>query len=169
LVYRETLGTSFATPHVSGVAALLMHLGSLSPDEVQSLLESTARDVGPVGFDNQTGFGIVDADAAVRALFELDSPVLIPGEEIEVRLMRAADGFILYRAYTSDSRQLAWLLAGLPAGRYRLEAGTDRDFDGSIDDAGELYGVWQDGAGNDVLDLAAGESKTGLTFALLQR
>jgi len=168
-VYREAVGTSFAAPHVSGVAAVLMHLGGLGPDAVQSLLEDSAHDVGPQGFDNETGYGIVDADAAVRALLDLDPPTLIPGERIEVRLMRASDGFILYRAETSDSRDLDWLFANLVAGRYRLEAGTDRDFDGRIDDSGELYGVWQDGVGNDVIELVEGESKHGLAFALVVR
>jgi len=168
-VYREAVGTSFAAPHVSGVAALLMHLGTLTPDEVQSLLESTARDIGPQGFDDETGFGILDADAAGRALFDRSPPVLIPGETIVVRLIRASDGVVLYRAETSDSRALAWSLADLPAGRYRIDAGTDRDFDGRIDDPGELYGVWQDGVGNDVLELAAGEERGGITIALLVR
>jgi len=169
LVYRETVGTSFAAPHVSGVAALLMHRGSLSPDEVQTLLEDTAREVGPPGFDSQSGWGILDADAATRMLLALDRPALIPGERIEVRLVRASDSAILYRAETSDTRDLAWLFADLPAGRYRLEAGTDRDFDGSIDDAGELYGVWRDEAGGDVIELAQDEVRNDLTLALVVR
>jgi subtilisin family serine protease len=61
-------GTSMATPHVSGVAALVLgvHPG-LSAGQVAQVLTSTARDVGPAGYDTSYGAGIVDALAAVQA------------------------------------------------------------------------------------------------------
>lgn len=58
-------GTSSAAPHVSGVAALLISHGVTHPDAVRAAIERTARDVGPVGWDPEHGWGVVDAYAAL--------------------------------------------------------------------------------------------------------
>src|SRR3989344_8109038 len=59
-------GTSMATPHVAGVAALIISAGKAStPADVQTLLQNTADDLGPTGRDDQYGWGIVDAAEAV--------------------------------------------------------------------------------------------------------
>jgi subtilisin family serine protease len=58
-------GTSMATPHVSGLVALLLGEDStLSPDEVRQIIESTARDRGAAGWDPLYGHGLIDAEAA---------------------------------------------------------------------------------------------------------
>jgi subtilisin family serine protease len=64
--YAPSTGTSIATAHVSGVAALVLsaHPG-LSPKEVEDILTSTARDLGPPGRDDLFGWGAVDACRAV--------------------------------------------------------------------------------------------------------
>jgi serine protease len=63
-------GTSMAAPHVSAIAALIIASKVLgknpSPKAVERRLEATARDLGPVGFDNAYGHGLVDAAAALR-------------------------------------------------------------------------------------------------------
>jgi serine protease len=65
--YIVSNGTSMATPHVSGVAALVMAANpSLTGAQVKDVLISTARDLGAAGKDNQFGYGLVDAAAAVR-------------------------------------------------------------------------------------------------------
>lgn len=59
-------GTSFSAPYVTGVAALLLSVdGDLTPDQVEGLLEASAQDLGPPGRDDDTGWGLVDAGAAV--------------------------------------------------------------------------------------------------------
>ena len=65
--YMELAGTSQATPHVSGVAALLVSLGVRGQAAVQRIL-ATATDAGPPGPDLQFGAGIVNAAAAVAGL-----------------------------------------------------------------------------------------------------
>lgn len=66
--YSAANGTSFASPLVAGVVALMMSAnGSLAPSQIESLLFSTAVDLGTAGKDIYYGHGRVDADAAVRA------------------------------------------------------------------------------------------------------
>jgi serine protease len=62
------VGTSMSSPHVAGVAALVLSVdGSLSRAALRTLLESTARDLDAPGVDAQTGHGLVQAGEAVRA------------------------------------------------------------------------------------------------------
>ncbi|HVE69674.1 MAG TPA: S8 family serine peptidase [Solirubrobacteraceae bacterium] len=65
--YGYMAGTSQASPHVAGVAALLVSRGVRGQAAVQRIL-ATARDVGPAGPDETYGAGIVDAQAAVAGL-----------------------------------------------------------------------------------------------------
>jgi subtilisin family serine protease len=65
--YAFIAGTSQATPHVAGVAALLVSLGVHGQAAVQRIL-ATARDAGPAGPDAFYGAGILDARAAVAGL-----------------------------------------------------------------------------------------------------
>jgi len=58
-------GTSMATPHVAGLAALLASQGITDPNEIREAIEATAMDLGPPGWDPEYGWGIIDAAAAV--------------------------------------------------------------------------------------------------------
>ncbi|MCB2197846.1 S8 family serine peptidase [bacterium] len=62
-------GTSMATPHVAGVLALMLNKwDELTPEEADSILQTTSLDLGPVGKDNDYGAGRVQADEAVDAV-----------------------------------------------------------------------------------------------------
>lgn len=66
-VYMD--GTSMACPHVAGTAALLLQANpSLTPAQVQTILEETAVDLGIDGFDNYYGHGRIDAANAVSSV-----------------------------------------------------------------------------------------------------
>jgi len=61
-------GTSAACPQVSAVAALLLSVNpNLSENQVRTILQSTANDMGASGFDTIFGYGRVNAYAAVIA------------------------------------------------------------------------------------------------------
>ncbi len=71
--YESWDGTSMATPHVSGVAALVWSCNpALTNDQVRSALTSTAKDEGAAGRDASFGFGLVQAKAAVASLGSLN-------------------------------------------------------------------------------------------------
>jgi len=62
-------GTSMATPHVSGVAALIWSLyPEETRDDIRNKLRDTADDLGEVGFDPYYGYGRVNAKKAVASL-----------------------------------------------------------------------------------------------------
>lgn len=144
LTYATPNGTSFACPHVSGIAALVLSVADLGADELQQLLEDTAQDVGPVGYDTSNGFGIVDAYAAVLAALGQPEPTLIPGEVIEVRLVQVSTGKTVFRVETTEA-QLSFNFPQVGTGEYFLIAGTDRDFDDEVDDFGEVTGQYSNG------------------------
>ena len=61
-------GTSMATPHVTGVAALILGKDpKLTPDQVETILERTATDLGVPNYDTTFGWGLVNAQAALAA------------------------------------------------------------------------------------------------------
>ncbi|HYH98465.1 S8 family serine peptidase [Hyalangium sp.] len=67
--YSRLTGTSMATPHVSGVAALLWSARpTLTALQVRALLQDSAQDLGTSGRDNAFGFGLVQAKAALDLL-----------------------------------------------------------------------------------------------------
>ncbi len=80
--FPNFFGTSAAAPHAAAVAALMLEAaggsGSLTPDEIYTAMESTAIDIVrrspsgidnlPVGFDFDSGFGLIQADAAILAV-----------------------------------------------------------------------------------------------------
>ena len=62
-------GTSAASPHTAGVAALLLQKDpSLTPAAVQAALRTGATDIGAAGFDDASGFGRLDALASAEAV-----------------------------------------------------------------------------------------------------
>jgi len=69
-------GTSFSSPVVAGVVALIMSANTqLSPAEVENILESSAKDLGNSGWDNKFGHGRINAAAAIDLALNSSSTI----------------------------------------------------------------------------------------------
>lgn len=65
--YAIFSGTSMASPHAAGAAALVLGKNaSRSPDQVRQILRETSQDLGLAGWDPQYGYGRVNALRAVQ-------------------------------------------------------------------------------------------------------
>ncbi|MGD8501593.1 MAG: S8 family serine peptidase, partial [Phycisphaerales bacterium] len=64
--YIRAVGTSMATPHVAGAAALLLEENpNLSPSQIKTVLEQNADDLGAPGWDNVYGWGRINIEKAL--------------------------------------------------------------------------------------------------------
>jgi serine protease len=79
-IYRFQSGTSFSSPHVAGVVALMLGVNpSLSPADIDQLVSGThpetgiqiTRDLGTPGRDDLYGHGLIDASKAILAAQEV--------------------------------------------------------------------------------------------------
>ena len=66
-VYEHFQGTSMASPHVAGLAALLLSAGA-SPAKAERALLDSAIDAGASGWDDHYGNGVIDAEAALASV-----------------------------------------------------------------------------------------------------
>jgi len=66
--YYYFQGTSMATPHVSGLAALLIQQGITSPAAIEAAMTQFAIDKGAQGRDDLYGHGLISPRASLRGL-----------------------------------------------------------------------------------------------------
>ncbi|WP_051075266.1 S8 family serine peptidase [Alkalispirochaeta alkalica] len=103
--YKEMSGTSMAAPLVSAVAAMMRVVNPRLPAErIRQILGESARDLGTPGRNEQFGFGLVDAGAAVlRAAGEGSASL-----RMSVSSAGGADG-----AFVPSREDLRWNSEGL--------------------------------------------------------
>ena len=131
LLYDYWAGTSMATPFVSALAALLKELHpTASPYQIKKMIEGTAQDIEAPGFDQGTGYGLIQADAAtavstlpsegsglrVHVVTE-SSPALWgePRPTVMTDIILRKDGLDIYRGQTDLE---GWWYLGYPMGDY---------------------------------------------------
>ncbi|WP_145975611.1 S8 family peptidase [Deinococcus gobiensis] len=123
--YALRNGTSMAAPQVSGIAALLLAQGTPA-HQVKALLEGQATDLGVSGMDLTTGWGLVNA----RPL------------QGEVGMIAAAldeKGRVI--TYVRPEQGQFTLNSLPPNTSITVIAGMDREGNGVIGEAGELFGT----------------------------
>jgi hypothetical protein len=130
-------GTSAAAPHAAAVAALLLQgRPTLPPFKLYRSLQNTAIDMGTPGFDNDSGFGLIQADAALAAALE-PTPVDFDGDgRSDISIYRNGAWFIL-RSSDGGMTETAW--GGLPQD---IPVPADYDGDGKTDIAVYRNGTW---------------------------
>jgi subtilisin family serine protease len=62
--YASASGTSMASPHVAGIAALVLNCGITSNTAARTRMQQTAQDLGTAGRDNSFGYGLARTDLA---------------------------------------------------------------------------------------------------------
>jgi thermitase len=87
--YAVKSGTSFSAPHVAGTAALLASKNTTwTAEQVKAALSASARDLGAAGYDEFYGFGLLQADKALRLVNPPAAPARgdanIPGVPLPV-------------------------------------------------------------------------------------
>lgn len=71
--YERYSGTSMATPHVSGLAALVLSIKpNLTNEQVRQIIRYGADDIGPIGKDIDFGYGRINAHKTIQ--FALENP-----------------------------------------------------------------------------------------------
>ncbi|WP_307730393.1 S8 family serine peptidase [Massilia varians] len=169
--YAGYQGTSMATPHVAGVAALMFAAKStLTPDQVESMLKSTAR-AFPATCSG-CGTGIVDATAAVNAAIGGTTPpsgTVINETESNNTLGTAnlvSTSGTTVNATLSSSTDTDYFRVDLPAGKTlsaTMTPNSTSDYDLYIyNSAGTLLSRSENGAG--AVD-SASSANTGTTTA----
>ncbi|MFO0991267.1 MAG: S8 family peptidase [Hyphomicrobiales bacterium] len=90
--YYRASGTSFAAPIVSGTLSLLLsRFPALTTEQAVRMVLQSARDIETPGVDNYTGFGLLDAEAALAS----DPDFFIDSKISGVKVIAGKDGNLL--------------------------------------------------------------------------
>ncbi len=147
-------GTSAASPHGAGIAALLRGvLPALTSADVRNVLSTNAVDIGPAGFDAASGAGRLDAFAALASQLN-EPPVADAGPDTTVECSESGDTPVTLNGLRSsdpdgDPLTFAWSAPGItfvdptsatPTGSFPLGATTVTLVvsDGIVDDSDEV-------------------------------
>jgi subtilisin family serine protease len=103
--YVYMSGTSMASPVVTGVAAMMFSVyPDLTAAEAKSILCSTATDLNETGYDADSGYGLVNASAAVKKAEEKNYPEITAQPQSALIHKEAANTFSV-TADKADSYQ----------------------------------------------------------------
>lgn len=131
LSYSYEQGTSFASPHVAGVVALMYANGITDPHTVREILTDTAEDLGTRGFDELYGYGLINAYAAVAGVRRTDALVGV----------LEADGTVLGPVHPEPAGdESVAVVESVAPGRQTVFAWIDVTADGVLDE-GDFAGV----------------------------
>ncbi|MBM4186025.1 MAG: hypothetical protein FJ206_01815 [Gemmatimonadetes bacterium] len=129
--YARYGGTSMASPHVSGVAALLLaQTPALTVQGLRNRLLNYAVDVGAAGVDQVYGAGLLNARNSL-------TQTLGPPRRLFARLFNAASGATVATVPTTGQN---FTFSGVAPGDYWVFGGDDEDNDGVVGAPGRRWG-----------------------------
>ncbi|MBI2137567.1 S8 family serine peptidase, partial [Candidatus Woesearchaeota archaeon] len=130
--YSAYQGTSMATPHVAGAAALLLSKNNkFTPQQIRMVLENTAADFGTEGKDTSYGYGVINLSAALNANAAIIAKDSVSGSILAGETI--LENITIYN-FGSDKMQVsvthdAWIkIEGLPSESFQLEPATNKSF-----------------------------------------
>ncbi len=109
--YYRTGGTSFSAPIVSGVASLLIAQNpELTNEQVERMLLQSSRDISVPGVDQYTGYGLLNATAALETdpAFFVDSAIT----GVEVIEQKGKPYLRIVGSANADKLKRAWIEIG---------------------------------------------------------
>jgi subtilisin family serine protease len=150
--YAYYEGTSMATPHVTGVAALVLASNpGLTAMQLRARLQGTAVDLGAPGPDDSYGYGLVNAYNAINN-------VSGPLRATYVRIVNAATGDTVKTVPVQADGSYSVTLS--VAGSYYVVAGQDEAGDGRIGVPGRRFGWYGPPSGPAAVTVGAGQHAT---------
>lgn len=119
--YGTMSGTSMASPHINGVAALMLEACDiLTSDEIKQIMYETAVHLGSPGKNNTYGYGMVDAEAAVtQALAQCTIGLRLPDGTPNLLDPGVSESFIVEVIEGTES-----VVPGSEVLYYRTDGGT---------------------------------------------
>lgn len=143
-------GTSMATPHVTGVAALVLAANpTFTGAQIRARLQSTAIDLGPPGPDDIYGYGLVDAYNAINNFTQ-------PLRTTYVRIVNATTGDTVKTVAVQADGSYSVTMNTL--GTYYVVAGQDEQNDGRIGVPGRKFGWYGPPSGPSPITVSAGKN-----------
>lgn len=108
------MGTSMASPHVAGVAALIRSVGVKEPDKIRKILEESAKEVENDKL-NYYGFGQLDAEAALKLARKGQFPLRFD-HDLLMKLLMLAVAYIFSAWFSKSIRFTLPLHLGMVLG-----------------------------------------------------
>ncbi len=133
--FIEANGTSMASPHVAGVAALLMGSNpGYTAEAVRNKMNETALDLGATGKDNLYGYGLVDASLALEIDSIANHPPVAYNQAVHTTQNTAVAISLI--AADPDGDPLSYTIASAPANGIVSGTGPDITYTPNADFTG---------------------------------